>query len=337
MPKIKNLTGETFGKLTVLEKTKERDGRYIVWKCRCTCGNEVLVSSKKLQRGTIASCGCDGNVARTRGKPPEDITGQRFGDLVAVRRTESVNHKTMWLCRCDCGNETIVEKQALKTGRTTNCGCKQRTAQRGKRAKDLTGQKFGRLTAIEPTKRRDCKGSVYWKCRCDCGGEAEVTEDSLKTGNTVSCGCRKQEIHSNIRNTLTFVDGTCIDYLRSRKSRSDNKSGFRGVYRIGDKYRVNIGFQGKRYYLGTYSDFDEAVSVRQDAEKELHERYLKLYEWWSQKANTDSIWGEEHPLTYEVTVKDKEIYVSSPLFAEMQKEREEKLAEIQTRSGEKTA
>ncbi len=326
MPKIKNLTGETFDKLTVLEKTKERDGRYIVWKCRCTCGNEVLVSSKKLQRGTVTSCGCDRSVARTRGKPPEDLTGQRFGDLVAIRRVESVNRKTMWLCRCDCGNEKIVEKQALKTGRTTNCGCKQRMTQRGKRPKDLTGQKFGRLTAIEPTKRRDCKGSVYWKCRCDCGGEAEVTEDSLKTGNTVSCGCRRQEIHSNIQNTLTFVNGTCIDYLRSRKSRSDNKSGFRGVYKIGDKYRVNIGFQSKRYYLGTYDNYEEAVSVRQDAEKELHEKYVELYDWWSKSAEFNSEWAERNPLVMDVQIKDKELYVTSPLFDQMQKQEQ---AEVQ--------
>lgn len=313
MPKINNLTGATFGKLTVLEKTAERDGRYIVWNCRCTCGNEVHVSSKKLQRGTVISCGCDGSVTRKRGAPYEDITGKRFGDLTAIRRAESVNGKTMWLCRCDCGNEIVAEKQALKTGRIISCGCK-KTGQRGRVFKDITGQRFGRLTAIEPTKRRDCKGSVFWKCRCDCGGETEVTEDSLRTGNTVSCGCRKQEIQENIRDNLTFVDGTCIDYLRSRKSRSDNKSGFRGVYRIGDKYRVNIGFQSKRYYLGTYDNYEEAVSVRQDAEKELHERYIKLYDWWSERARSDPDWAEEHPFTFQVEVKDKEVYTTSPLF-----------------------
>jgi hypothetical protein len=313
MPKIKNLTGETFGKLTVLEQATEREGRYIVWKCRCVCGSTVLASSKKLQRGTIISCGCDGAEARKRGAPYEDITDQRFGDLVAVRRAESVKGKTMWLCRCDCGNEKVVEKQALKTGKVTNCGCKKKERV-SPMFKDLTGQKFGRLTAIVPTKRRDGKGSVFWKCRCDCGGEAEVTEDSLRTGNTVSCGCRKQEIHSNIRNTLTFVDGTCIDYLRSRKSRSDNKSGFRGVYRIGDRYRVNIGFQSKRYYLGTYDNYEEAVSVRQDAEKELHERYIKLYDWWSERARSDPDWAEDNPFTFQVEVKDKEIYTISPLF-----------------------
>ncbi len=179
---------------------------------------------------------------------------------------------------------------------------------------NLTGEKFGRLTAIEPTKRRDSKGSVYWRCKCSCGNEKEVTEDSLTSGNIISCGCRRQEVKKNIHKTLTFVDGTCIDYLRSRKSRIDNKSGFRGVYQIGDKYRVNIGFQSKRYYLGTYENYDEAVSVRLDAEKELYERCIKLYDWWNERARIDPDEGSNHPFTLQVEVKDKKVYMISPLF-----------------------
>jgi len=77
---------------------------------------------------------------------------------------------------------------------------------------------------------------------------------------------------------------------------------------------VNIGFQSKRYYLGTYDNYEEAVSVRQDAEKELHERYIKLYDWWSERARSDPDWAEEHPFTFQVEVKDKEVYTTSPLF-----------------------
>lgn len=179
---------------------------------------------------------------------------------------------------------------------------------------NLTGKVFGRLTAIEPTKRRDAKGSVYWRCKCSCGNEKEVTEDCLTNGNTISCGCRRQEIKNNIHQTLTFVDGTCIDYLRSRKSRADNKSGFRGVYRIGNKYRVNIGFKSKRYYLGTYDNYEEAVRVRQNAEKELHEKYIKLYDWWNERARSEPDWAEENPFSFQVEVKNNEVYTMSPLF-----------------------
>lgn len=57
----------------------------------------------------------------------QDLTGQRFGKLVAVRRDENKyrNGKpvTMWKCICDCGNEISVEANSLKTGNTRSCGC----------------------------------------------------------------------------------------------------------------------------------------------------------------------------------------------------------------------
>ena len=58
---------------------------------------------------------------------------------------------------------------------------------------DLTGQKFGRLTAIEPTKKRSGH-CVVWRCSCDCGKIAEISSNSLRTGNTKSCGCLQKEI-----------------------------------------------------------------------------------------------------------------------------------------------
>lgn len=56
---------------------------------------------------------------------------------------------------------------------------------------DLTGQKFGRLTAIKivPNKRKD----TYWLCKCDCGNTKEVDTYRLRSGHTRSCGCLEQE------------------------------------------------------------------------------------------------------------------------------------------------
>lgn len=75
---------------------------------------------------------------------------------------------------------------------------------RGKRFKDITGLRFGRLLAIEldgyyasPGHRRHAQ----WLCTCDCGGEIVVSTNSLITGNTRSCGClateRKQSLTGN--------------------------------------------------------------------------------------------------------------------------------------------
>lgn len=58
--------------------------------------------------------------------------------------------------------------------------------------KDLSGKRFGRLTAIEPTGERK-HGYVVWKCRCDCGGYALVQSGKLTSGHTMSCGCLARE------------------------------------------------------------------------------------------------------------------------------------------------
>ena len=59
---------------------------------------------------------------------------------------------------------------------------------------DLTGKKFGRLTVISKSYKRDKSGNVYWNCKCDCGKEVEVRGRNLKDGHTKSCGCIKNEL-----------------------------------------------------------------------------------------------------------------------------------------------
>ena len=59
---------------------------------------------------------------------------------------------------------------------------------------DLTGQKFGKLIAIEKTDRKSSSRSIVWKCKCDCGKETFVSSSSLRSGNTQSCGCLKKEL-----------------------------------------------------------------------------------------------------------------------------------------------
>jgi hypothetical protein len=53
-----------------------------------------------------------------------EITGQRFGRLIALRFSYRNRHgQGYWICRCDCGNEVIVQANALKTSNTNSCGC----------------------------------------------------------------------------------------------------------------------------------------------------------------------------------------------------------------------
>lgn len=54
---------------------------------------------------------------------------------------------------------------------------------------ELTGQRFGSLTVIRPTDKRNGHGSILWECLCDCGNITLAASDRLKGGHKKSCGC----------------------------------------------------------------------------------------------------------------------------------------------------
>lgn len=141
---------------------------------------------------------------------------------------------------------------------------------------DLTGEVFGNLTALE---RAENKGQrTAWLCRCDCGNDVLYSADSLLHGNIKRCGCyRENEICGKISDYLHRVDGTCIERLNLKKARSDNKSGHIGIQMVDENhYRALIGFQGKRYYLGTFPTLEEAIKARQRGEQ-MHLDFLAKY------------------------------------------------------------
>lgn len=59
-----DLTGQRFGKLTVMERNGINEHRQALWKCACSCGNEITVSTSSLKNGNAKSCGCLGKKPR---------------------------------------------------------------------------------------------------------------------------------------------------------------------------------------------------------------------------------------------------------------------------------
>lgn len=59
------------------------------------------------------------------------------------------------------------------------------------KATDLTGMRFGRLTAIKRVGTKH--GKALWLCKCDCGGQKETISTNLLRGQTTSCGCKVVE------------------------------------------------------------------------------------------------------------------------------------------------
>lgn len=124
MPAKRDLTGKRFGMLTALNPTSCRENGYIVWKCRCDCGRECMVSTRNLRRGVVKNCGCIPPENAHHGNVPEDLTGRKFGMLTVIKRAPNQNGRTAWLCQCDCGGTRIAVSRELKAGRIKDCGCR---------------------------------------------------------------------------------------------------------------------------------------------------------------------------------------------------------------------
>ena len=310
MRKTVDLTGRRFGKLTVIENTGEQEDHYWKWLCQCDCGKKILVNTKRLKRGTISHCGCDKKSKSSLGSVPEDLTGNRYGQLTVLRLQKyRENGKSSWLCQCECGNQCTVSADSLYYLKRKSCGCLHRQLAASE-IKDLRNQMFGKLKAIEPTEKKDSKGSVVWKCICDCGTELYISQDSLIQGVYKSCGCVRQDQQKNLHENLTLVNNTCIEVLEKRKHRKDNTSGFRGVSKGPDgKWMVTIGFQGKRYYEGLYSDYNDAVEARLSIEDALHTDFIETYQSWKQQAQSDEIWAQQNPFYFDVKKRGKEFHI----------------------------
>ena len=189
----------------------------------------------------------------------------------------------------------------LVTGRRTHCPDKK--AHRDKlnyKTSDITGQKFRRLTALYPTEKRNGKKSVVWHCRCECGNEVDFTYNELMYSSVQSCGCQKKENDQKLKTLLTHVAGTSLDMIKSQKLPTDNTTGYKGVYLIKGKYVAKIVFQKKQYFLGTYSNPEDAAKARKEGEKILFEGTAEYYERWQKRAEEDPEWAEANPVSIKV-------------------------------------
>lgn len=122
MPAIFPSIGATFGRLSFLGDGGSSPGRTRRWRIQCACGTEKLFRSDLVRTGRSQSCGCLQQEAARASRI--DITGQRFGRLVAVLDTGCTGSSgAIWHCRCDCGVEKSVSAKALRSGATISCGC----------------------------------------------------------------------------------------------------------------------------------------------------------------------------------------------------------------------
>lgn len=130
MSQVKNEIGNTYGYLTVIERAPNNNEGRAMWKCKCKCGNEIVVLGKHLRSGNTKSCGCyqreraiESNLNRGG-----NLIGQRFGKLVVLEEDgfivgQNGKRHRLWKCKCDCGNTCSIQHQYLTYGDTKSCGC----------------------------------------------------------------------------------------------------------------------------------------------------------------------------------------------------------------------
>lgn len=90
-----------------------------------------------------------------------DLTGRRFGRLLVIEFVgKDKNRNTLWLCKCDCGKETIVVRNSLNSGHTKSCGCYLRESTKKRSTKhDLC---YTRIYLIWKLMKRRC---LYADCK----------------------------------------------------------------------------------------------------------------------------------------------------------------------------
>lgn len=207
----------------------------------------------------------------------ENLIGETFGDLLVESLADPTpaGHRR-WLCRCKCGNVTVVLESNLKRMHTQSCGCK--------KSPDLTGKTFGKLVVLGRSDRRNSRGSrttPQWECRCECGAITYKATDTLTNPDLSMCSvCAAKYAAEKARAGAGYVEGTQLAKIRDMTPSSANTSGHRGVYYESkfDRWRAEIRFQKKRYYLGTYKNKEDAIKARERAEEELYGTFLAKYD-----------------------------------------------------------
>lgn len=231
-----------------------------------------------------------------------DLSGQRYGNLTVVSEAgRDAYQRYKWRCKCDCGNETIVSSNNLRTGTSKSCGCLKSIP---RRRQDLIGLRSGRLVATSYS--HTSEGKAYWNCSCDCGNSTVKLAAKLKRAKVQSCGCMRpktegiscdawsralREIHQSCAKCGTLEGLHCHHILPFNQHQHLAKDPSNGVALCGNCHREFHALHGHRDFgpreLGAWLGLDnlstkvlevfvghKAKGQAQDIRKAIH--YCKL-------------------------------------------------------------
>ncbi len=269
----KDLTGKRFGHLLVLSRSNNAR-RKSSWLCQCECGNTLEVHASALITGRRTSCGCKHLTSR---HVNDDLTGRRFGHVTVISRSNAPKDKSVWHCRCDCGNEFTAYASVLLSGKYTSCGkCKYHLI---KVKETMIGKRYHHLTVEDIVETEPKKFMLL--CRCDCGNQTLATTYQLTNGYKRSCGCNLN-ILKRVRKPL-HRDLTAAQKLKTndaiRYHKAHSNTGFKGVHKRErlktTPYEAAITCQGVHHYLGQFPTLEDAVQARLLAEEKYFQPLIE--------------------------------------------------------------
>lgn len=219
-------------------------------------------------------------MSRTQ-RPHRDLSGDRFGSLVVLRRLENCAHgRLRWECKCDCGAIVVRKTTGLNNGISTSCGCARRL--RVGQREEMGVEALQRLISYDPA-----TGILTWK---NCPWSHAF--NGREVGAVGSGGYRYLKVFGKLclahriawaiaygefpDGMIDHKDGNRLnnrlDNLRlatpgqntfNSKVPSHNKSGFKGVCWIkkSSKWKAAIGFQGKQHTVGLFNTKEEAAAA----------------------------------------------------------------------------
>jgi len=287
---FKDLTGQIFGKLTVIERAENyispKGQTLTQWLCQCDCNGEnnlKIISNSNLKSGRVKSCGC-------LPKPIIDLIGQQFGRLTVIKRVKQDKWRdSIWLCECNCGNKKEVTGVHLKSGRTQSCGCLQTEVRKQKKKDntyDLSGDYgIGYTTNTNEPFYFDLEDYDLIKDYCwskNSKGYIETRVDGkLIRIHRLVTNCPDDmevdhEFHDEWDNRKEFL--RIVTHSQNEMNRvlqSNNTSGVAGVCwdKRYENWSAYIGKNNKKINLGYFDNFEDAVEVRKQAEIEHFGEY----------------------------------------------------------------
>ena len=126
MPPKKDYTGIKTNMLTAIKPDPAKKG---YWIFECECGVQKSIRVCNVLSGDTKSCGCLNRTKIHEPKNRKDLSGALLGKLEVKEVAYVKNNELYYLCKCKCGNETIVRGSQLTSGRARSCGCDEKRNQ----------------------------------------------------------------------------------------------------------------------------------------------------------------------------------------------------------------